>query len=262
MLTLRWAAVKFEGVTGPTGPYVLTNFHNREAVAACKIMSDKDIGAFSTSKLDWRPFEDPLDATFADSKAAANPLPTRLPGRRKGGYARFHGTISTELPRGRPEIQRTGYAAFRTPDRGRTLFGKALWDIDPYAYLALRVKSDGRAYFVNVQTDSVEPTDIHQHRLFAKRPGEWETVLINWNEFVRTNHGHVVEPQSEMLRQRVRSIGIGLTDRVPGPFELCVERIWASNGEGETMTGGIERFKGSLGSKSATSEKAVERNEA
>lgn len=54
-------------------------------------------------------------------------------------------------------------------------------------------------------------------------------MLIAWNDFVRTNHGFVVEPQTEMLRQKVRTIGIGLTDRVPGPFDLCIERIWATN---------------------------------
>ncbi|CAI4210990.1 unnamed protein product [Parascedosporium putredinis] len=118
------------------------------------------------------------------------------------GFARFHGAISTELPKDRPEIQRTGYAAWRTPDRKRTVFGRSYWDIDPYDYLAIRIKSDGRSYFVNVQTDSIVPTDLHQHRLFAKRPGEWETVLIPWNDFVRTNHGMVIEPQTEILRQR------------------------------------------------------------
>lgn len=82
---------------------------------------------------------------------------------------------------------------------------------------------------MNVQTESVVPTDLHQHRLYARRPGEWETVLIKWNEFVRTNHGVVVEPQAELLRQKVRTVGIGLIDRVPGPFELCIERIWATN---------------------------------
>lgn len=102
-----------------------------------------------------------------------------------------------------------------------------------YTYLAMRIKSDGRSYFVNVQTESVVPTDLHQHRLFAKRPGEWETVIIKWNDFVRTNHGFVVEPQTEMLRQKVRSIGVGLTDRVPGPFELCIERMWATNNMSE-----------------------------
>lgn len=57
--------------------------------------------------------------------------------------------------------------------------------------------------------------------------------MIAWNDFVRTNHGFVVEPQAEMLRQKVRTIGIGLTDRVPGPFELCIERIWATNNREE-----------------------------
>jgi len=53
--------------------------------------------------------------------------------------------------------------------------------------------------------------------------------LIKWSEFVRTNHGVVVEPQTELLRQKVRTVGIGLIDRVPGPFDLCIERIWATN---------------------------------
>ena len=74
------------------------------------------------------------------------------------------------------------------------------------------------------------PTDLHQHRLYARRAGEWETVLIKWNEFVRTNYGVVVEPQTEMLRQKVRTVGIGLIDRVPGPFDLAVGSVWATNG--------------------------------
>lgn len=126
-------------------------------------------------------------------------------------------------------MERTGYAAWKTKDRPPTIFGQSLWDIDPYTYLALRIKSDGRSYLVNVQTESIVPSDLHQHRLFTSRPGEWETVLIAWNDFVRTNHGFVVEPQDEMLRQKVRTVGIGLTDRVPGPFNLCIERIWATN---------------------------------
>jgi NADH dehydrogenase [ubiquinone] 1 alpha subcomplex assembly factor 1 len=145
-------------------------------------------------------------------------------------HAYFHGRISTELPRDRPEVVRTGYAAWRTHDRPPTLFGRSLWDIDPYTYLAMRVKSDGRKYFVNLQTETIVPTDIHQHRLYAKRPGEWETVLIPWHDFVRTNHGFVVEPQSEMMRQKLRSVGIGLTDRIPGEYHLRIQRLWATNG--------------------------------
>lgn len=206
---------KLEGIKGASTPYELHSFRSPESVKECKAMSDADIGGFSKAYLDWIPPQPPSSASSPSDNA--------------NGHARFHGTISTELPKDRPEIQRSGYAAWRTLDRPPTIFGRSLWNIDPYVYLALRVKSDGRSYFVNVQTESVIPTDLHQHRLFAKRPGEWETVIIDWNDFVRTNHGFVVEPQTEILRQKVRSIGLGLTDRVPGSFELCIERMWATN---------------------------------
>ena len=169
-------------------------------------MSDADIGGFSRVALEHVP------ATSTEP-----------------AHARFYGTISTELPPNRPHIQRTGYAAWRNRDRRATIFGKSLWDIDPYTYLAMRIKSDGRKYFVNIQTETIVPTDLHQHRLYARRPGEWETVWIKWNDFVRTNHGVVVEPQLEMLRQKVRTIGVGLIDRVPGPYDLSIGKIWATN---------------------------------
>lgn len=71
---------------------------------------------------------------------------------------------------------------------------------------------------------------------------------------MRTNHGMVVEPQSEMLRQRVKSVGIGLIDRIPGPFDLSVERIWASNEMGEDLVKEDKReeqglLRGKLGEK-------------
>lgn len=175
-------------------------------------MSDDHMGGSSKSHLDF--ITQPNDASPSSSSPS---------------YARFYGHISTALPHDKPTIKRSGYAAFRTPDQLPTLFGRSVWDIDPYSYLALRIKSDGRSYMVNVQTEGVEPTDLHQHRLFAKRPGEWETVLVGWNDFVRTSYGFVVEPQTELLRQKVRTVGIGLTDRVEGPFELCIEKVWATN---------------------------------
>jgi len=203
-------ALKFETVNSPTRPFPLIYFSEPNAIDLCKHMSDADLGGFSQANLDFVP------------ATAAEPA-----------HARFHGTISIELPPTRPDVVRTGYAGWRTLDRKPTVFGRSLWDIDPYAFLALRIKSDGRKYFVNIQTDSIVPTDLHQHRLFSKKPGEWETVVINFNDFVRTNHGTVVEPQSEMMRQKVKSVGISLIDRVPKPFDLRIARIWATNGHGD-----------------------------
>jgi len=210
-------ALTGEATRVPTAPYILSKFHDPESVKSLKLMSDADVGGFTRANLEWLP-----PVTEPQSKSD-----------NQNGHVRFHGNISIELPPNKPQMQRSGYAAWRTLDKKGTLFGKSLWDIDPYAYLAMRVKSDGRKYFVNVQTESIVPTDLHQHRLYTRSPGEWETVLIKWNEFVRTNHGVVVEPQAELLRQKVRTVGIGLIDRVPGPFELCIERIWATNGLSE-----------------------------
>ena len=247
------AVFKMEGIRGPSGPYPLFDFHAPDSIGDCKVMSDVDIGGASTAHLDWVP---PVTSSTASSTSQ---IPEEKPTRGGGGYARFHGVVSTELPKDRHDIKRTGYAAWRTQDRKATVFGRSLWDIDPYAYLALRVKSDGRAYFVNVQTESVVPTDLHQHRLFTKKPGEWETVLIRWNDFVRTNHGFVVEPQTEIMRQKVRTVGIGLTDRIPGPFELCIERIWATNDLGDVdaapAVGGHGELKTKQGQKIGWGEK-------
>ena len=184
-------------------------------------MSDKSVGGFSTAQLTQMPVSRDVQSN--------EEIPT---------HALFHGNISTKLPTNRPDVQRTGYAAFRNADRGMTAFGQLFWDIDSYTYLALRVKSDGRKYFINIQTDSIVETDIHQHRLYTRLhkgalgpsdPGQWETVLIRFNEFVRTNHGVVTEPQSEMLRQKIKSFGIGLIDRQQGDFELAIGAMWATN---------------------------------
>lgn len=206
MFVVPSAATTLESIRVPMNPYHLLDFTNPETITLCKTMSDADMGGFSKVSLDQVP------------ATASEPA-----------HVRFYGNISIDLPPNRPHIQRSGYAAWRNKDRGPTLFGKSLWDVDPYMFLALRVKSDGRKYFVNVQTESIVYTDIHQHRLYSRTPGEWETVLLKWSDFVRTNHGEVVEPQSEMMTQKVRTLGIGLTDRVPGPFDLCIANMWATN---------------------------------
>jgi NADH dehydrogenase [ubiquinone] 1 alpha subcomplex assembly factor 1 len=187
-----------------------------------KKMSDQDIGGFSTANFDYYPVT-----------------------QTEPSHARFHGTISTKLPQNQPHIQRTGYAGWRTLDRGSTIFGKSLWDVEMYNYMAIQFKSDGRKYFVNVQTESIVPTDIHQHLLHSKTPGEWELILIKWSEFVRTNHGQVVEPQREMLTQKVRTVGMSLIDRIPGPYDLSIHKIWATNANRDDEF--LNSFEGAVG---------------
>jgi NADH dehydrogenase [ubiquinone] 1 alpha subcomplex assembly factor 1 len=219
---LTCTALKLEGLKSPTKPFPLLQIEAPEDMERIKRMSDQDIGGFSTANLDYYPVT-----------------------QTEPSHARFHGTISTKLPQNQPHIQRTGYAGWRTLDRGSTIFGKSLWDVEMYNYLAIQFKSDGRKYFVNVQTESIVPTDIHQHLLHSKTPGEWELILIKWSEFVRTNHGQVVEPQREMLTRKVRTVGMSLIDRIPGPYDLSIHKIWATNCNGDDEF--LESFEGAVG---------------
>lgn len=229
-------AMRLEGLHRPTRAFPLIQFDQPESPDRCKIMSDEtNFGGFSKASLTHVPGAQHREAEGGGriiggaggaERGEEGLVKTE---EEEPAHAMFSGRISTELPPNRPDVQRSGFAAWRTRDRGYSMFGKLLWDIDPYAYLALRIKSDGRKYFVNIQTESIVPTDIHQHLLPCYTPGQWETVIIPFSAFVRTNYGMVVEPQKEMLRQKVRSVGIGLTDRVPGPFELCIADIYATN---------------------------------
>jgi NADH dehydrogenase [ubiquinone] 1 alpha subcomplex assembly factor 1 len=211
--------MNLEALSIPVKPYPILDFADSATATWMKTITDSSIGGSST-------------ATLAHKAADITRTPLSPP------HMVFSGNISTKLPEDRPEIEQTGFAAWRNEDQGRSLFGEVFWDIDSYMYMGLRVKSDGRKYYVNIQTDSIVATDLHQHRLYTRHhrgangpddPGQWETILIKFHEFVRTNHGRVVEPQSEMLRQKVKSVGIGLTDRRDGPFELGVAAIWATN---------------------------------
>ncbi|KAI7283482.1 hypothetical protein KC345_g2905 [Hortaea werneckii] len=228
-------AMRLEGLHRPSRAFPLVQFDSPESPDRCKIMSDAtNFGGLSKASLDFVPGAAHKEAEgggriIGGAGAGINGGEKDLEENEEPAHAVFKGSISTELPPNRPDVQRSGFAAWRTRDRGFSLFGKLLWDIDPYAYLALRVKSDGRKYFVNIQTESIVPTDIHQHLLPCYTPGQWETVIIPFSAFVRTNYGMVVEPQREMLRQKVKSVGIGLTDRVPGPFELCIADVYATN---------------------------------
>lgn len=196
---------RLEGISGPTRPLDLIKFKEPNDTTLCKVMSDADVDCYSTSNLDFVP------ATQTEPS-----------------HANFHGTISTKLPPHRRDIVRAGYAGWATLDKKYTIFGRSFWNLDMFSHLCLRVKSDGRKYFVNIRTDSIVETDVHQHRLVTRKRGEWETVVLGLNDFVRTNGGEPINPQNEMMTSSVKSVGISVLDRIPKPFELHIAKIWAT----------------------------------
>ena len=136
----------------------------------------------------------------------------------------------TEFTRFSGKTNADGYAAARSLVGKSSFYGTPTFDVSPYKYLAMRVRSsDSRRYFINLQSDSYMSTDLYQHRLFLQRPGEWEDVMLPWTDFTLTNNGQIQETQVEMDKYRLKTVGISVLDRLPGPFSLDVHYINAQN---------------------------------
>ncbi|RKP22947.1 NADH:ubiquinone oxidoreductase intermediate-associated protein 30 [Syncephalis pseudoplumigaleata] len=148
------------------------------------------------------------------------------------GKARFHGNISLSLPLKRKEFVRSGYAAIRSREAHHTLLGSNYWDTGIFRFLCLRVRGDRRRYMVNLQTDGVIKADLFQHRLFLRRPGQWENVLIGFRDFTLTHNGLVLPEQMQMMRESVRTIGFSVMDGQEGPFSLEIDSIKMINTDG------------------------------
>ncbi|ANB13733.1 hypothetical protein AWJ20_4677 [Sugiyamaella lignohabitans] len=191
----------------------LVNFREPAlGLANLLVRCDKDLGGFSTA-----------DLSVVESDSTSN-----------HAFGRFKGDLSLDLPADRPDIIRLGYAMFRTKDIEPKLFGLAsseYWNWEPYNQMVLRVRGDRRKYFINVQAESAYPTDLYQHRLFLKTPGQWEEVTVPLGNFILTNGG-IIQQQQAMELSQVKSVGIGLIDRQYGPYQLDIDWIKVVTGDG------------------------------
>ncbi|KAJ1923570.1 hypothetical protein IWQ60_005795 [Tieghemiomyces parasiticus] len=180
----------------------LVQLNKAEDLDRWVVGSDQDIGGFSSARLDVTP----------------------------EGTGVFHGTLSQQVPTDN-KIVTSGYAAVRTKKLQPTLFGESFWDIQPFRYLALRVRGDHRKYLVNLRTSSFIKTDLYQHRLFLRTPGQWETVYIPFQFFAMTNNGSFISQHVDMDREEVENVGLSISDRQDGPFRLELDWIKAVNTE-------------------------------
>ncbi|KAJ3221616.1 hypothetical protein HK099_003312 [Clydaea vesicula] len=145
----------------------------------------------------------------------------------KSKHGIFWGTLSQEIPKG-SNIKHSGYAGFRSKERPITMFHRPRFDCERFRYLYMRLKGDNKQWFVNIQTDSLFPTYLYQHRLVFKTPGEWETIMIPFRDFVLTSEGFVQPRQIVMDRSKIRTFGFSVV-RQDGDFCLEIDYLKAFN---------------------------------
>ncbi|XP_069317338.1 complex I intermediate-associated protein 30, mitochondrial [Eulemur rufifrons] len=141
--------------------------------------------------------------------------------------ALLYGTLSSEAPQD-GESSRSGYCAMisRVP---RGAFERRMsYDWSHFNTLYLRVRGDGRPWMVNIRED----TDIIQRKnqmysyfMFTRGGPYWQEIKIPFSKFFFSNQGRIRDVQSQLLLDKISSIGFTLADKVDGPFFLEIDFI-------------------------------------
>ena len=124
------------------------------------------------------------------------------------GIARFHGVVSLQ--------QGGGFASVRTDPRP--------WPTTGATALRLRCLGDGHTYKCTLRVDDGFDGVQYQAR-FTPRPGEWTEIDLPVTAFTATFRGRPL-PDVEPLRpERIRRLGLMISDRQAGPFQLLIDWI-------------------------------------
>jgi hypothetical protein len=129
------------------------------------------------------------------------------------GIARFRGCVSLE--------NSGGFASVRTAPRG--------WISSGASAFVLRVLGDGHAYKFTLRTDDGFDGVQYQSR-FTAPAGEWQEARLAVDSFAATFRGRSVPGSAPLDPARVRALGLMISDRQAGPFELLVDWIAVETG--------------------------------
>jgi NADH dehydrogenase [ubiquinone] 1 alpha subcomplex assembly factor 1 len=157
--------------------------------------------AGSDATMDWHPIDDVVMGGV--SQSALQPYAR--------GFACFGGVVSLE--RG------GGFASVRTEPRK--------WNTAGAQAFVLRCRGDGRQYKFTVRTDDGFDGVQYQAR-FAPPRGEWTTVVIPVTEFAASFRGRLVPGAQPLDPAHIRQLGLMISDKQAGPFELLLEWIDAA----------------------------------
>jgi len=124
------------------------------------------------------------------------------------GVARFRGNVSLE--------NFGGFASVRTPPRD--------WDTAGAEAFVLRVRGDGKTYKFTIRTGDGFDGIQYQQR-FTTTAGTWSDARLPVSGFVATFRGRKVPFAPSLDPAKVRALGLMISDKQAGSFELLVDRI-------------------------------------
>ena len=142
----------------------------------------------------------------------------------EAGVLRFSGELSLERNGGFSQIQTTVAAASLSGASG----------------IEARVRGDGRTYQFDVRCSDVQMMAGSFQTEFATVAGEWVTLRLPFDQFRLYSFGRLVPNAPKLTPARVESVGVTLSDKKTGPFQLDVDFIRAMIPEGQAPASGTD----------------------
>lgn len=157
--------------------------------------------ACSDATMDWHPIDDVVMGGV--SQSALQPY--------SPGVACFRGVVSLE--------HGGGFASVRT--------GPRKWNTAGARAFVVRCRGDGRQYKFTVRTDDGLDGVQYQSRFQPPR-GKWAEVELPVTSFAASFRGRPVAGAGPLDAAMVRCVGLMVSDKQAGPFELLLEWIDAA----------------------------------
>ena len=130
------------------------------------------------------------------------------------GHLRFEGILSLE--------NNGGFASIRS--RPGQL------DLDSDSVIWLRLRGDGRKYYLDLRTPSRRMAFSYRVSVQTKA-GEWQEFRVPLSMFKATSFGRTLSNSRGPDAGRVNSVGLTIADKKAGPFQLDVDWIKVASAE-------------------------------
>lgn len=112
--------------------------------------------------------------------------------------------------------------------------------------IELEVRGDGRTYKFDVRLSNVRMMAGAYQQDFQTTEGRWETIRLPLDDFRLYSFGRLVPGAPEITPTNIESIGVSLSDKNPGPFQLEVRSIRAYGADSQASRTEGDRDLGSV----------------
>jgi len=131
------------------------------------------------------------------------------------GTLRFFGNVSLE--------NNGGFSSIRSLEEER--------DLSAYDGILIRVRGDGKQYALNLRTDVRFRAGSYRVK-FNSEADKWLELFLPFADFRATSFGVELTDAPPLDAHKIRSLGLLISDKQAGPFNLEVDWIKAARRQG------------------------------